>query len=59
MLDSLFRQLFGGKKPLEKTAPVGPDGCREALRAGRLDEAVNCFRAHLSAHPDDAAARND
>jgi tetratricopeptide (TPR) repeat protein len=64
MFAALLKRLFGSGQPRAKELgnrpePVNPDACREALRAGNLDAAVDCFRSHLAGHPDDAAAHND
>ena len=62
MVPSFLRRLFGGRRAREGQRPMqipGVESCRDALRAGHVDTAVECFRAYLAGHPDDAAAQND
>ena len=61
MLPSLLRRLL--RRP-HRPSGAGQDipgvkDCIRALKAGKLDEAVRCFRDYLAQNPDDAAAYNN
>jgi len=62
MLSSLLKRLL--RRPsrqssgAEQDTPEAKD-CIGALHAGKLEEAVRCFRDYLARHPDDATAYNN